>query len=125
MAIVLAAMYMLRLVSAVLHREPGEAVPEKAPDLRRSELSIVGALVIGMLALSVWPAGIGKHAFACINEAQAVSTTKNLDRHWRNARVCATHNPWVYKARIVGDYAVNGTPPNRIWAIGAAPIAAK
>ena len=57
--------------------------------------------------------------------ASGVSTTKNLDRHWRNARVCATHNPWVYKARIVGDYAVNGTPPNRIWAIGAGPIAAK
>jgi len=27
----------------------------------------------------------------------------------------------VFKARIVGDYAVNGTPPTRIWSIGAAP----
>ena len=75
-AIVLAAMYMLRLVSAVLHREPGEAVPERAPDLRRGELCIVGALLVGMLAVSAWPAGIGKHSFACINEAQAAASTK-------------------------------------------------
>ena len=57
--------------------------------------------------------------------ASGVSTSKNLDRHWRNARTAASHNPWVFKARIVGDYVVNGTPPNRIWAIGAAPIEAK
>ncbi|MBX0301257.1 acyl-CoA dehydrogenase family protein [Cryobacterium sp. 1639] len=53
--------------------------------------------------------------------ASGVSTSKNLDRHWRNARTAASHNPWVFKARIVGDYAVNGTPPTRIWSIGAAP----
>ena len=54
--------------------------------------------------------------------ASGVSTSKNLDRHWRNARTAASHNPWVFKARIVGDYVVNGTPPNRIWSIGAAPV---
>ena len=53
--------------------------------------------------------------------ASGVSTTKNLDRHWRNARTASSHNPWVFKARIVGDYVVNGTPPTRIWSIGAAP----
>lgn len=53
--------------------------------------------------------------------ASGVSTTKNLDRHWRNARTAASHNPWVFKARIVGDYAVNGTQPTRIWSIGSAP----
>ena len=54
-----------------------------------------------------------------------VSMAKNLDRHWRNARTVASHNPWVFKARIEGDFVVNGTQPNRIWSIGAAPIAAK
>jgi len=53
--------------------------------------------------------------------ASGVSTTKNLDRHWRNARTAASHNPWVFKARIVGDFVVNGTQPTRIWSIGAAP----
>lgn len=54
--------------------------------------------------------------------ASGVSASRNLDRHWRNARTVASHNPWVFKARIVGDYVVNGTPPNRIWSIGAAPV---
>lgn len=53
--------------------------------------------------------------------ASGTSTKKNLDRHWRNARTAASHNPWVFKARIVGDYAVNGTNPPRVWAIGAGP----
>ncbi|MET4145067.1 hypothetical protein [Arthrobacter sp. UYCo732] len=51
--------------------------------------------------------------------ASGTSTKKNLDRHWRNARTAASHNPWVFKARIVGDYAVNGTTPPRVWSIGA------
>jgi len=55
--------------------------------------------------------------------ASGTSTKKNLDRHWRNARTAASHNPWVFKARIVGDYAVNGTTPPRVWAIGAGPKA--
>ena len=53
--------------------------------------------------------------------ASGVSTAKNLDRHWRNARTTANHNPWVFKARIVGDHSVNGTTPPRIWAIGGGP----
>lgn len=55
--------------------------------------------------------------------ASGTSTKKNLDRHWRNARTAASHNPWVFKARIVGDYAVNGTTPPRVWSIGAGPKA--
>jgi len=28
---------------------------------------------------------------------------KLLDRHWRNARTAASHNPLIYKECIVGD----------------------
>ncbi|GAA3871785.1 hypothetical protein GCM10022381_13580 [Leifsonia kafniensis] len=52
--------------------------------------------------------------------ASAVGPTKSLDRHWRNARVVASHNPVIYKARIVGDWAINDTPPPFIWEIGVA-----
>jgi NADH-quinone oxidoreductase subunit M len=62
-AIVLAAMYMLRLVSAVLHRDVGSAVATQALDLRAMEASMVGLLVAGLLALSFWPAGVTEHAF--------------------------------------------------------------
>ena len=43
--------------------------------------------------------------------ASGVSTTVLLDRHWRNARTLASHNPRVYKARILGDWVVNGVDP--------------
>jgi alkylation response protein AidB-like acyl-CoA dehydrogenase len=53
--------------------------------------------------------------------ASATSQSKKLDRYWRNARTVATHNPAVFKARIVGDYEVNGTRPVGLNAIGTVP----
>lgn len=50
--------------------------------------------------------------------ASGVSVSKSLDRHWRNARTAASHNPWIYKARIVGDWKINGTEPLYVWQIG-------
>lgn len=50
--------------------------------------------------------------------ASATSIDKRLDRHWRNARTVASHNPLIYKERIVGDYIVNQTPPPYIWFTG-------
>jgi NADH-quinone oxidoreductase subunit M len=61
-AIVLAAMYMLRLISAVLHQEPGPAVTEAALDLRSAELAIVVPLVVLLLVLSAWPDAISGHS---------------------------------------------------------------
>jgi alkylation response protein AidB-like acyl-CoA dehydrogenase len=40
--------------------------------------------------------------------ASSVRATTHLDRHWRNLRTLFSHNPTVYKARILGDVAVNG-----------------
>lgn len=53
--------------------------------------------------------------------ASAVKTPAGLDRHWRNARTLSSHNPRIYKDRIVGDFAVNGTPPPFQWRIGLGP----
>lgn len=44
--------------------------------------------------------------------------SKALDRHWRNARTVSSHNPVIYKARDIGNWKVNGTPPTGIWQIG-------
>jgi NADH-quinone oxidoreductase subunit M len=62
-AIVLAAMYMLRLISAVLHDARGSTVADEALDLRPGELALVVPLVAGLLFLSAWPAGISHHSF--------------------------------------------------------------
>ncbi|GAB2843049.1 acyl-CoA dehydrogenase family protein [Actinocorallia aurea] len=43
--------------------------------------------------------------------ASGVSERLLLDRHWRNARTLASHNPRVYKARILGDWLVNAKDP--------------
>jgi alkylation response protein AidB-like acyl-CoA dehydrogenase len=43
--------------------------------------------------------------------ASGVSEELLLDRHWRNARILASHNPRVYKARILGDWLINGKDP--------------
>ena len=53
--------------------------------------------------------------------ASAARKPVALDRHWRNARTLSSHNPRIYKDRIVGDFAVNGTPPPYQWRIGQAP----
>jgi len=50
--------------------------------------------------------------------ASDTRVSKALDRHWRNARTVASHNPVIYKARNVGDWEVNGNDPTFIWQIG-------
>ncbi|GGC53228.1 acyl-CoA dehydrogenase family protein [Chelatococcus reniformis] len=52
--------------------------------------------------------------------ASATKKSAGLDRHWRNARTLASHNPRIYKDRIVGDFSVNGTPPPYQWRTGEA-----
>ena len=42
---------------------------------------------------------------------QVFRKSVSLDRHWRNARTLASHNPRVYKARILGDWLINGKEP--------------
>jgi alkylation response protein AidB-like acyl-CoA dehydrogenase len=50
--------------------------------------------------------------------ASATKKPSGLDRHWRNARTLASHNPRIYKDRIIGDFSVNGTLPPYQWRIG-------
>lgn len=55
--------------------------------------------------------------------ASATSRALALDAHWRNARTVASHNPVIYKARIVGGWSVNGELPDPVWEIGVDPRA--
>jgi alkylation response protein AidB-like acyl-CoA dehydrogenase len=55
-----------------------------------------------------------------VTGASSTGRGKGLDRHWRNARTVATHNPAVFKARSVGDYHINGTIPVGLNSIGDA-----
>jgi NADH-quinone oxidoreductase subunit M len=71
-AIVLAAMYMLRAISAVLHEARGSVVTEDALDLRLGELALIVPLVAGLLLLSAWPAGVSHHSFVGDQPVQTI-----------------------------------------------------
>jgi NADH-quinone oxidoreductase subunit M len=73
-AIVLAAMYTLRLISAVLHEASGPSVSEAALDLRPAELGFLVPLVACLLVLSAWPASITDRAFPTVRQLTQLST---------------------------------------------------
>jgi alkylation response protein AidB-like acyl-CoA dehydrogenase len=43
-----------------------------------------------------------------VGGASATRQGANLDRHWRNIRTVASHNPARFKNRAIGDLLVNG-----------------
>jgi alkylation response protein AidB-like acyl-CoA dehydrogenase len=45
-----------------------------------------------------------------VGGASATDRELNLDRHWRNARTLASHNPAMFKAKAIGDLWINDTP---------------
>ncbi|MCP6757987.1 MAG: acyl-CoA dehydrogenase [Fischerella sp. CENA71] len=100
-AIVLAAADALdRLPAAQAQGEESETTVALAASLSAAKAK----LIVDELAL---------RSATLLFEVGGASTTKkssNLDRHWRNARTLASHNPSHFKARAIGDYEINGTP---------------
>ncbi|MET4071561.1 alkylation response protein AidB-like acyl-CoA dehydrogenase [Bradyrhizobium sp. S3.2.6] len=41
-----------------------------------------------------------------------------IDRHWRNARTIASHNPAIFKLRAIGAYELNGDTLPYAWSAG-------
>jgi alkylation response protein AidB-like acyl-CoA dehydrogenase len=54
-----------------------------------------------------------------VGGASAVGNDFALDRHWRNARTIASHNPAIQRKRSIGDYELNGQDPQ--WGLEAPP----
>lgn len=44
-----------------------------------------------------------------IGGSSAIKRSEDLDRHWRNARTIASHNPTPYKSRAIGEFLIRGT----------------
>lgn len=55
-----------------------------------------------------------------VGGSSALAEDLRLDRHWRNARTLASHNPVIYKAKSVGDMLLNGAEPVYFWQVGRA-----
>lgn len=100
-AIVLAAADALdRLPAAKAQGEESETAAALAASLSAAKAK----LIVDDLAL---------RSATLLFEVGGASTTKqsyNYDRHWRNARTLASHNPSHFKARAIGDYEINGKP---------------
>ncbi|GAA3932633.1 acyl-CoA dehydrogenase family protein [Microbacterium soli] len=86
---------------------------ERDANIRAELDSAQGQIVITAIAQEAT-----SHVFDALG-ASAAGGGKQLDRFWRNARTVSSHNPVVFKERIVGDWAINGTEPPYVWAIGA------
>ena len=61
--------------------------------------------VVGELAASSFAAELFE-----VDGASALDAGRALDRHRRNARTLASHNPARYRARAIGDLLVSDTP---------------
>ena len=73
LGVVLAAMYILRVISAILHVKPGAAVRDEALDLRPGELALVLPLILVLVGLSFWPALVSESSFAGDHAQQAIA----------------------------------------------------
>ncbi|MFC4070377.1 acyl-CoA dehydrogenase family protein [Actinoplanes subglobosus] len=56
-----------------------------------------------------------------VGGASAVEENLRLDRHWRNARVLASHNPAIYRERQLGEHLLTGALPVFVPSVGVAP----
>jgi alkylation response protein AidB-like acyl-CoA dehydrogenase len=54
-----------------------------------------------------------------VGGATAVTRAAGLDRHWRNARTIASHNPAAQRSRAIGQFELLGTLPK--WSAPGAP----
>jgi alkylation response protein AidB-like acyl-CoA dehydrogenase len=109
----------------------GAIVAQAARALERAAASFERPDALAIIAeteIEIWQAQtvasqLVLDASASVFDALGASATlraAGLDRYWRNARTIASHNPRIYKDRIVGDFAVNGTLPPGQWRIGVA-----
>ncbi|MGO3327422.1 acyl-CoA dehydrogenase family protein [Gordonia sp. (in: high G+C Gram-positive bacteria)] len=53
-----------------------------------------------------------------VGGASALGRAHGWDRHWRNARTLASHNPTPNRLVSIGDHDLNGTSPYRTWLSG-------
>ena len=77
-AIVLAAMYALRLISAILHDRRASAADDGSSDLVGGELVLVLPLVAILAVLSAWPALVSERSFPLDQPSTFISSSQGV-----------------------------------------------
>lgn len=97
--------------SVVLHAAESFDAAAALEPANRSDANHAAALASAQAKVSVDAFG---HAATTqlfdLGGASATHRHRQLDRHWRNARTIASHNPSLYKALAVGAYLARGEP---------------
>ncbi|OAA27503.1 acyl-CoA dehydrogenase [Frankia sp. EI5c] len=93
---------------------PDGGAPDGGAERRRQVDELLRRATIAVYEAQLTATDAALEAATILYDAlgsSALATSTLLDRHWRNARTVSSHNPRVYKARIVGDWHLNGTDP--------------
>ncbi|GAB2695129.1 alkylation response protein AidB-like acyl-CoA dehydrogenase [Microbacterium marinum] len=99
-----------------------DAVVTLAEDLASQEPAVVEGLRAATIAVYEAQLTVTEAALAASTllfdalSSSALAESRALDRHWRNARTVASHNPRVYRARVIGDWHLNGADPSAAFA---------
>lgn len=107
-ASVLQAANILDRAAEALYATGTESGPHVEPLLVEASLAVAKAKIVSTRAAL----RAGERLFE-VGGASNTARSRNLDRHWRNARTHTTHDPLAYKFRVVGDCLLNDrNPPN-------------
>lgn len=95
--------------------ENARTLDRSAAALRAAAAEAEDLVLEGALTTSRTQLAVGKLALKAaesmfeVGGGSATSRKHNFDRHWRNIRTLLNHNPLLHKARVVGDFYLNGT----------------
>ncbi|NEM92548.1 acyl-CoA dehydrogenase family protein [Galbitalea soli] len=82
------------------------------PAARADEAFVAVELIVGSVQVTLSELALDTTAHLLdVLGASSLDRGLALDRHWRNARALASHNPYPFRARVLGDHELNGTPP--------------
>jgi alkylation response protein AidB-like acyl-CoA dehydrogenase len=86
----------------------------------RGDPDVIHRFQVAVAAVQVHGTPVALAAADRVFAAGGASATRRsaaLDRHWRNVRTIASHNPAVYKAARLGDHLTNGAllPSGAYW----------
>ncbi len=89
------------------------ALLEQSWDAPRDfELSLAATLAASRAKITVESLALEViDALTQVASGSTLSAERALDRHWRNLKTLASHNPSIYKHQVLGAYELHGTQP--------------
>ncbi|GAA1852451.1 acyl-CoA dehydrogenase family protein [Pseudonocardia ailaonensis] len=98
--------------AAVLRAAEAIAATDGVPGHEDQDLVRTASLEVSQAHLVATEAALAvSQALFEVGGASTAQRVHNLDRHWRNSRTVANHNPRAHKAAVVGAWLLSGEEP--------------